>query len=98
LGEVAVQRNPHESAQPTAAQWFEAGIPTLRDVNAQDELARAYVGYGRLHKLQGRSLEACDYFTRAVVIFERLGTVGEAEKVRSELAHSYAAAASAGTR
>ena len=86
LGEVAVQRNPQESAQPTAAQWFEAGIATLRDVKAQDELARAYVGYGRLHKQQGRSVEACDYFTRAVAIFERLGTAGEAKKVRSELA------------
>jgi tetratricopeptide (TPR) repeat protein len=92
LGEVALQRSSDQLGLSTAAPWFEAGIATLRDIKAEGELAYAYVGYGRLHKHQGRSAEACGYFTRAVAIFERRGTLGEAEKVRAELAHVDASA------
>ena len=46
----------------------------------------AYAGYGRLHKQQGRTAEAREYFTRALELFERLGTLIEPDKVRSELA------------
>jgi tetratricopeptide (TPR) repeat protein len=86
LGEVALQRRSHVSAQPTAAQWLERAVATLRDVKAVHELAHTYAGYGRLHKNQGRPAEARDHFTRAVAIFEGLSCVGEAEKVGSELA------------
>jgi class 3 adenylate cyclase len=50
------------------------------------EVALAYAGYGRLHKQQGNTAQAREYLTRALEIFERLGTLGEPDKVRQELA------------
>ena len=44
-------------------------------------------GYGRLHTQQSHTTQARDYLTRALEIFERLGTLGEPEKVRQALAH-----------
>jgi tetratricopeptide (TPR) repeat protein len=43
----------------------------LRDIKAENELALAYAGYGRLHKHQGRIEESRDHLTRALEIFER---------------------------
>jgi tetratricopeptide (TPR) repeat protein len=74
LGEVALALNPEQ-----------AGISILRDIKAENELACAYAGYGRFHKQRGCEAEARHYFTRAVEIFDRLGTVIE-PAVRSELA------------
>src|SRR5262249_45652862 len=73
LGEVALERNPRQVAEPFAAPQFEASISILRDIKAEIELAFAYSGYGRLHEQQGRVAEARDYFARALEIFERLG-------------------------
>jgi tetratricopeptide (TPR) repeat protein len=85
LGEVALALNPEQVIEPLAASHFEAGISILHDIKAENELACAYAGYGRFHKQQGREAEARHYFTRAVEIFDRLGTVIE-PAVRSELA------------
>jgi hypothetical protein len=49
-------------------------------------LALAYASYDRFHNQQGRIAEARDYLTRALEIFERLGTLIEPDKVRAELA------------
>jgi hypothetical protein len=46
----------------------------------------AYAGYGRLHKQQGEIAQARAYLTKALEIFERLGTLTEPEKVREILA------------
>ena len=46
----------------------------------------AYAGYGRLHKQQGEIVQAREYLTKALEIFERLGTPTEPEKVREILA------------
>jgi tetratricopeptide (TPR) repeat protein len=86
LGEVALERNPRQVAEPFAAPHFEAGISILRDIKAEIELAFAYAGYGRFHEQQGRVAEARAYFARALEIFERLGTLVEPDKVRAELA------------
>ena len=86
LGEVALKRNPKQLAEPLAAPHFEASISVLRDIKSENELALAYTGYGRLHKHQGRTAEARDYFARALEIFERLRTLMEPDKVRAELA------------
>jgi len=86
MGEVALALNPGQVAEPLAAPHFEAGISILRDIKAESELAGAYAGYGRLHKQQGRTTEAREYFTRALVIFDRLGILIEPDRVRSELA------------
>lgn len=55
-------------------------------IDAENELALAYVGYGRLHQQQGNITLAREYLTRALAIFERLGTLGEPDRVRQALA------------
>ena len=86
LGEIALERNPEQLSEPLAAPQFEAGISILRDIKAEDDLACAYAGYACLHKRQGRTAQAHEYFSRALEIFERLGTLVEPDKVRAELA------------
>ena len=80
LGEVALHIDP-----PQAASHFEQSIATLRAISAENELALAYTGYGRLHAQQGDIAQARESLTRALEIFERLGTLGEADKVRQGL-------------
>jgi hypothetical protein len=49
-------------------------------------LALAYAGYdGRLHKQKGQIAKAREYLTKALEIFERLGTLIEPDKIREEL-------------
>jgi tetratricopeptide (TPR) repeat protein len=76
LGEIALQTDPRQ-----AWSHFECSIATLREIHAENELALAYAGYGRLHAQQGDVVQARDYLTRALEIFERLGTLGEPEKI-----------------
>ncbi len=81
LGEIALKTNPTE-----AATHFEKSIAVLQEIKAENELALAYAGYGRLHKQQGKFGQAREYLTKALEIFERLGTLIEPDKVREELA------------
>jgi tetratricopeptide (TPR) repeat protein len=81
LGEIAAKTEPAR-----AASYFDRSIAVLSEIKAEPELALAYAGYGRLHKQLGRIAEARDYLSRALEIFERLGTLDEPEKVRQELA------------
>jgi tetratricopeptide (TPR) repeat protein len=86
LGEITLERNPEQVTEPFAAPQFERCIAQFREINAENELARAYASYARLHKAQGRPADAHDYLTRALEIFDRLGTLIEPDKARSELA------------
>ncbi len=86
LGEIALVTNPHQLASPLAAPHFEPSVAMLRAINAENELALAYAGYGRLHQQQGNTAQARDYLTRALEIFDRLGTLLEPDKVRQALA------------
>jgi tetratricopeptide (TPR) repeat protein len=86
LGELALCTNPTQGDVPLAAPHFEQSIALLRAINAENELALAYTGYGRLYTQQGHIVQARDYFSRALEIFERLGTLGEPNKVRQALA------------
>jgi tetratricopeptide (TPR) repeat protein len=86
LGEIALSTNPGQVDAPLAAPHFEQSIAILQQIKAENELALAYAGYGRLHQRQGHVEQAHDYLTRALVIFERLGTLGEPDKVRQALA------------
>jgi tetratricopeptide (TPR) repeat protein len=79
LGEIAP--NPAQ-----AASHFEKSIAILREIKAENELALAYAGYGRLLKQQGNIAQAREYLTKALKTFERLGTLIEPDKVRKELA------------
>jgi len=49
-------------------------------------LALAYAGYGWLYRQQGNFAQARDYLTRALDIFNRLGTLLEPDRVRQVLA------------
>lgn len=80
LGEIAVENNPSK-----AALHFEKSIAVLRDIKAENELALAYAGYGRLHDQENRVSLARDYLTMALEIFERLGTLLEPDKVKENL-------------
>jgi tetratricopeptide (TPR) repeat protein len=80
LGEIALKANPDQ-----AAAYFEKSIAVLQEIKAENELALAYAGYGRLHKQKGKIAKAREYLTKALEIFERLGTLIEPDKVREEL-------------
>jgi class 3 adenylate cyclase/tetratricopeptide (TPR) repeat protein len=86
LGEMALTTNPSQLEEPLAASHFEKSITVLREIQAENELALAYAGYGRLHKQQGDVTQARAHLTKSLEIFERLGTLGEPEKVQQTLA------------
>ena len=81
LGEIALKTNPAQ-----AVPHFEKSIAVFREIKAENELAMAYAGYGRLYKKQGEIAGAREYLTKALEIFERLGTLIEPDKVSEELA------------
>jgi tetratricopeptide (TPR) repeat protein len=81
LGEVALVTNPGE-----ASPHFEKATSIFKEVKAENELALAYSGMGRYHKQQGDTEKAREYLTKALAIFERLGTLIEPDTVREELA------------
>jgi len=81
LGEINLKTNTAKSAD-----HFEKSITVLRKIKAENELALAYAGYGRLQKQLCQFSQAREYLTKALEIFERLGTLIEPEKVREELA------------
>ena len=86
LGEGALATNPAQVEAPLAAPHFEKSLAILQQIKAENELALAYAGYGRLHRQQSNFAQARDYLTRALAIFERLGTLLEPDKVRQTLA------------
>ncbi len=81
LGEIALKTNPAQ-----AAAHFKKSIAILREIKAENELALVYAGYGRLHRQKGQIAQAQEYLTKALEIFERLGTLIEPDKVREALA------------
>jgi class 3 adenylate cyclase/tetratricopeptide (TPR) repeat protein len=86
LGEIALKTNPAQVGEPLAVPHFEKSIDLLRGIKAENHLALAYAGYGQLHKQRGNMPRAREYLTKALEIFERLGTLIEPDKVRKELA------------
>jgi tetratricopeptide (TPR) repeat protein len=80
LGEIDLKTNPTQ-----AAHHFERSIAVLQEIKAENELALAYKGYGCLHRQQNQIVQAKEYITRALKIFERLGTLLEPGKVREIL-------------
>jgi transcriptional regulator with XRE-family HTH domain len=86
LGEIALDADPGPAGATLAAHHFEQSIAVLREIGAENELALAYAGYGRLHKRLGELARAREYLTEALGIFDRLGTLIEPDRVRRELA------------
>ena len=81
LGEIAMKTIPDESAH-----YFEKAISISQEIKAENELALAYSGMGRYYKHQGDRTHAKEYLSKALEIFEKLGTLIEPDKVRKELA------------
>jgi tetratricopeptide (TPR) repeat protein len=75
LGEIALTTNPAQCEAPLAAPHFERSMALLQHIGAENELALTYAGYGRLYQQQGDLAQARAYLTRALTIFERLGTL-----------------------
>jgi flagellin-specific chaperone FliS len=57
----------------------------LREIKAENELALAFVGYGRLYKQQNQITQAREYLVKALEIFERLGTLLEPEIMKDTI-------------
>jgi len=81
LGETTLKVNSDE-----AKNHFMRSIAIFQEIKAENELAMAYAGYGRFHKQQGNVADCREYLTKALEIFDRLGTLNEPDKVREELA------------
>jgi class 3 adenylate cyclase/tetratricopeptide (TPR) repeat protein len=81
LGEISLKNNPDQ-----AAPHFEKSIAIFQEIKAENELAMAYAGYGRLLKEQGEIARAREFLTNALEIFDRLGTLIAPDKVREILA------------
>jgi class 3 adenylate cyclase/tetratricopeptide (TPR) repeat protein len=81
LGEIELKTNPVR-----AASHFEKSMAVLQEIKAENQLAMAFTGYGRFLKKQSEIAGAREYLTKALEIFERLGTLIEPDKVREELA------------
>jgi class 3 adenylate cyclase/tetratricopeptide (TPR) repeat protein len=81
LGEIALKT---DLAQ--AASHFEKSISLYQEIMAENALAKAYEGYGLFHIQNGNTTQAREYLTKALEIFERLGTLIEPEEVRELLA------------
>jgi tetratricopeptide (TPR) repeat protein len=81
LGEIALKNDLSQ-----AAPHFDKSINVLREIKAENELALTFSGYGRLHKQKGQIAKAQKYLTKALEIFERLGTLIEPEKLKKIMA------------
>ena len=59
------------------------------EFKAENELALAYAGYGRFYKRKGQTVMAREYLMKVLEIFERLGKLIEADRVREGLAELF---------
>ena len=81
LGEVALAQGDAEEA----ARRLEAAIETLRASGSENELGLALGALGRAKRLVGNDLEATASAKEALAILDRLGTLEEPDRLRSEL-------------
>jgi tetratricopeptide (TPR) repeat protein len=77
LGETTLEANPEQ-----AINHFTKGIAVFQEIKTENELALAYTGYVRLQKKEGNIPQARQYLSRALEVFDRLGTLIEPDKVR----------------
>ena len=80
MGEIARKTNPDQSSA-----YFDKSISILKEIKAENELALAFGGYGRLYKQQRRIERAREFLKKSLEILESLGTMNEPEKIRNEL-------------
>jgi predicted ATPase len=85
LGEIALS-DPTTEGRRLAQDHFSHSIDLLQEIGAENELALAYSGYAQLFRQSGDAGTAREYLTKALQIFDRLGTLIEPGRVRAELA------------
>ena len=86
LGEIALTTNPDQGGKPLAGPHFDESITALASIKAENELALAYAGRGRLLARAGKPHAARQALTGALEIVERLGTVHGSAQIRQALA------------
>jgi tetratricopeptide (TPR) repeat protein len=86
LGEVTAAADRTPDGLSRAVAHFEQSITLLSDIGAENELALAHAGYGRLRRDYGDKDAARQHLSAAKEIFDRLGTLGEADQVRKDIA------------
>jgi tetratricopeptide (TPR) repeat protein len=82
LGEVLLALNLPEESQGRFVQALEL----LERFKAENEVALARAGLGQLRVRQGRRSEGRALLTQALGALEQLGTIGEPDRVRAEIA------------
>ena len=86
LGETLRRTGSDVDLRRRAGDAFEHAIDVLAAIGADNELAHAHAGYGRLHRDSGDAELARQQWCQALDLFERLGTQGEPDEIRTELA------------
>jgi tetratricopeptide (TPR) repeat protein len=81
LGESLVAEDPN-----AAAEHLEAALQLLEAIGACNEVAKVMVAQALLHRALGDATRARDLLTRALTLFETLGTLDEPHRVQDTLA------------
>ena len=85
LGEAMAASADSIQDYERAAECFERSMALCRQTGAENQLALAHAGLGRLLARQERFADGHGHLTTALEIFGRLGTLGEPEQVRADL-------------
>jgi class 3 adenylate cyclase/tetratricopeptide (TPR) repeat protein len=85
LGELDTEREDAE-ALASAEGHFATALALFESCGAEPNLARTYAGLGQLRLRQGKVAAARSALNTALEIAERLGMIGEPERVRQLLA------------
>src|SRR5262249_33044829 len=72
LAEVAMHTDPEQRQKLSAAALFERSVEELKTIGAENDVALALAGYGRLLRRVGDVVKARELLTEAKAIFERL--------------------------
>jgi tetratricopeptide (TPR) repeat protein len=81
LGENYLETDPSR-----AESHFTKSLDIYKEIEAKNELAKTYNGFGLLCKHQGQITRARGYFKEALDIFDLIGISKESEKIKNELA------------
>jgi class 3 adenylate cyclase/tetratricopeptide (TPR) repeat protein len=81
LGELGIEQEDAD-ALASAEGHFATALALFEICGAEPDLARTYAGLGQLRLRQGKVAEARSALNKALEIAERLGMIGEPERVR----------------
>jgi tetratricopeptide (TPR) repeat protein len=84
LGELGIEQEDAD-ALASAEGHFATALALFESCRAEPDLARTYAGLGQLRLRQGKVAAARSALNTALEIAERLGMIGEPERVRQML-------------